>query len=109
DVEFRTRALRRPRQGSHVLERMEAAAVCDIFLREQQFDLLEAFAETCLRFVGRDAEAPKLVWQKGAGKSNVEAPARNTVQHRDFASELERMIEPRQPRAGDEAHPLRAL
>src|SRR5262249_19147230 len=52
DVEFGTRALRRSRQRGHVLEGMEAAAVTDILLRQEEFDLFEAFAETCLRFVG---------------------------------------------------------
>src|SRR5215467_1999578 len=52
DVEFGARALRRPRQRGHALERMEAAAVSGILLREQQLDLFEAFAEARMRFIG---------------------------------------------------------
>ncbi len=81
----------------------------DILLRQQQLDLLEAFAEACLRFIGRNAEAPEFMRQERARKPDIEAPARNAVEHRDLARELERMIEHRQHRAGDEAHRLRAL
>src|SRR5262245_56947742 len=88
---------------------MEAAAVCGIFLRQQQFDLFEAFAEARLRFVGRDAEAPEFVRQKRARKSGIESPARNAVEHRDFAGELERVIEHRKHRAGHEAYRFRPL
>src|SRR5262249_5834088 len=108
DVEFGARALRRSRQRGHVVERMEAAAVTDILLRQQQFDLFEAFAETRLRFIGRDAEAAEFVRQKRARKSDVEPSARNAVEHRNFAGELERVVEPGQPRAGDEPHRLGA-
>ena len=88
---------------------MEAAAVRGIFLGQQQLDLLQTLAETRLRFVDRDAEAPEFVWQKRAGKSHIKPPARNAVQHCNFAREFERMIEDRQHRASDEAHRLRAL
>ena len=88
---------------------MEAPVVRGIFLCQQQLDLLEAFTETRLRFIGRDAEAPEFVRQKGAGKSDVEPPAGNAVEHSDFARELERVVEHRQHRAGDEAQRLRAL
>jgi hypothetical protein len=82
---------------------MEAAAMAGILLREQELDLLQALAEACLRFVGRDAEAAELVRQEGARKADVEPPAGNAVEHRDLAGELEGMIEHRQHRAGDEA------
>src|SRR5262249_39881881 len=72
-------------------------------------DLLEPFTEARLRFIRRDAEAPEFVRQKGAGKSNVDPPAGNAVEHSDFARELERVVEHRQHRAGDEAQRLRAL
>ena len=78
----------------------------DILLRQQQLDLLEAFAEARLRFIGRDAEAPEFVRQERARKPDIEPPAGNAVEHRDLARELERMIEHRQHRAGDEAHRL---
>jgi hypothetical protein len=61
DVEFGARTLRRSRQRGHVLEGMEAAAVIGILLREQEFDLLEAFAEARLRFIGRNAKAAEFV------------------------------------------------
>jgi hypothetical protein len=109
DIEFWARSLRRPRQRGHLLEGMEAPVVRGIFLCQQQLDLLEAFTETRLRFIRRDAEAPEFVRQKGAGKSDVEPPAGNAVEHSDFARELERVVEHRQHRAGDEAHRLRAL
>ena len=80
-----------------------------ILLREQELDLLEAFAEARLRFIGRDAEAPELVRQERAREADIEPPAGNAVEHGDLARELERMVEHRQHRPGDEAHRLRAL
>ncbi|HEY6992207.1 MAG TPA: hypothetical protein VH397_00715 [Xanthobacteraceae bacterium] len=80
-----------------------------VLLREQEFDLLQAFAETRLRLVRRDAEAAELVRQEGARKADVEPPARDAVEHRDLARELEGMIEHRQHRAGDETQRRRAL
>ena len=88
---------------------MELAAMGGILLRQQELDLLEAFAEARLQFIGRDAEAPELVQQERAREPDVEPAARNAVEHRDLAGELERMIEHRQHRAGDEAHRLGAL
>src|SRR5215470_18327944 len=109
DVEFGARALRRSRQRGHALEGMEVAAVSGVLLRQQEFDLFEALAEARLRFIGRDAEAAEFVRKKRARKSDVEPPARNAVEHRDFAGELERVVEYGQHRAGDEAHRPRAL
>ena len=80
-----------------------------VLLREQKLDLLEAFAEARLQFIGRNAEAAELVRQERAREPDVEPAARNAVEHRDLARELERMVEHRQHRAGDEPHRLRAL
>ena len=109
DVEFRPRLLGRPRQRGHVLEGVELAAVGGVLLRQQQIDLLEALAKARLRFIGRDAEAAELVRQERARKADVEPSAGDRVEHGDLARELERMIEHRQHRAGDQAHRLRAL
>ncbi len=109
DVELGARCLRRTRQRGHAVEGMEGAAVARILLREQEVDLLKAFAKTRLRFIGRDAEAPKLVRQEGAREAYVEPAARQPVEHGDLAGELERMVEHRQHRAGHHPHPLRAL
>src|SRR5262249_8622906 len=98
----------RSRQRGHALEGMEVAAVSGVLLRQQEFDLFEAFAEACLRFIGRDAEAAEFVGKKRARKSDVEPPARNAVEHRDFAGELEWVVEWGQPRAGAAAHGPRA-
>jgi hypothetical protein len=49
------------------------------------------------------------VRQERARKADVEASARDAVEHRDFAGKLERMVEHRQHGAGDEAHGARAL
>ena len=88
---------------------MEVAAMGGILLREQELDLLEAFAEARLRFIGRDAEAPELVRQERAREPDIDPAAGNAVEHGDLARELERMVEHRQHRPGDEAHRLRAL
>ncbi len=81
---------------------MEAAAVGDVLLREQLIDLLEAFAKARERFVGRDAEAAEFVRQKRAREADVEPAAADAVEHRDFAGELERVVENRQHGTGDE-------
>ena len=88
---------------------MKIAAMGGILLRQQELDLFEAFAEARLRLIGRNAETPELVQQERAREPDVEPPARNAVEHRDLARELERMIEHRQHRPGDEAHRLRTL
>src|SRR5204863_3420478 len=75
----------------------------------QQFDLLQAFPEARQRFIRRDAESPEFVREKRARKSDIEASTRDPVQHGDFTSELERMIEHRQHRAGNQPHVLGAL
>ena len=108
-VEFRPRFLRRPRQRGDAFDHVETAAVGDIFLRQQQLDLLQAFAEARLRFVGRDAEPAEFVRQERAREADVEAAAGNPVEHADLARELQRMIEHRQHRPGDEPHAARAL
>ena len=81
----------------------------DVLLRQQQLDLLQALAEARLRFVGRNAEAAEFVRQERARKADVEPSAGNAVEHADLAGELERMVEHRQHRAGDEPHGLGAL
>ena len=88
---------------------MELTVVAGVLLREQELDLLETFAKARLRFIGRNSEAAELVRQERARKTDVEPSARDAVEHRDFARELERVIEHRQHRPGDEAHRLRAL
>ena len=88
---------------------MKLAAMGGILLRQQKLDLFEAFAEARLRLIGRNAETPEFVQQERAREPDVEPTARNAVEHRDLARELERMIEHRQHRPGDEAHRLRAL
>src|SRR5580658_92978 len=81
DIKFRPRLLRRPWQRGDVLERMEPAAVGDVFLRQQELDLLQALAKTGDGFVRRNAKAPEFVRQEGAGKTDVEAAAGNSVEH----------------------------
>ena len=88
---------------------MELAVVGGLLLRQQQLDLLEALAEARLRFIGRNAEAAELVQQERAREADVEPAAGNAVEHRDLAGELERMVEHRQHRAGDQPHGLGAL
>ena len=80
-----------------------------VLLRQQQLDLLQPLAETCLRFIGRDAETAEFVRQECARESDIEPSARNAVEHGDLARELERVIEHRQHRAGDQTDRLRAL
>jgi hypothetical protein len=87
---------------------MKLAAVRDVLLRQQQFDLFETFAEAGDGRVGRNVEAPELVRQEGAREADVEAAAGNGVQHGDFAGELDRVVEGRHDRAGDESHGLGA-
>src|SRR5580704_4075411 len=77
DVKFRPRLLRRSRQRGDVFEVMKLAAVRDVFLRQQQFDLLETFAEAGDGRVWRYVEAPEFVRQEGAREADVEAAARN--------------------------------
>ena len=83
-------------------------AVRDVFLRQQQLDLLETFAEAGDGRVGRNVEAPEFVRQEGAREADVEAAARNGVEHGDLAGELDRVVEGRHDRAGDEPHVLGA-
>ena len=82
--------------------------MADVLLRQQQFHLLQPLAETGHGFVGRNAEAPEFVGQKGAGEADVEAPAGDGVEHRDLAGKLERVIEGRHHRAGDQPNGLGA-
>src|SRR5579859_6318995 len=88
---------------------MKAAAMSDAFLAQQQIDLLDPLAEPGHRLVGRAGETAELVRQEGAGEADIEAPARDRVEHRDLTRQLQRVIERRQHRAGDEPRPLSAL
>ena len=47
--------------------------------------------------------------QKCTGKPDIEPPATDRVEHADLAGELERMVEDRQNRPGDQTSPARAL
>ena len=67
---------------------MKLAAVRDVLLRQQELDLLQAFAEAGDGFVGRNVEAPEFVRQEGAGKADVEAAAGNGVEHGDLAGKF---------------------
>ena len=50
-----------------------------------------------------DAEAGEFVRQEGARKADLHAPAGDRIRHSDLPGELERMVENRQHRPGDEA------
>ena len=109
DIERRPRQLCRPRQRGGVLDRMEAAAVADILLSQQQLDLLHSFPKSRHRLVGRDAKAAEFVRQERAREADIEAPAADRIEHRDFAGQLHRIVERRQYRAGDQPRLPRPL
>jgi hypothetical protein len=81
---------------------VEAALRRDLVLLEQTADLLESFVEARAALVHRDAEAGKLVGQEGACEANLQAAPGDRVHHPDLARELERIVEHRQHRTGDE-------
>ena len=81
---------------------MEAALRGDVFLLQQAADLLEPFVEAGAALVHRDAEARELVRQERAREADLEAAAGDRVHHPDLAGELERIVEHRQHRAGDQ-------
>ena len=66
------------------------------------------FVEARAALVDATAEARELVRQERAREADIEPAAGDGVEHADLARELERMIEDRQHRAGDESGALRA-
>ena len=59
--------------------------------------------------IWRPAKAAKLVRQKSAGKTDIETPAADRVQHADLTGELERMVKDRQYGTRHQARAPRAL
>src|SRR6185437_2427486 len=83
--------------------------MADVLLRQQQLDLLQAFAKPRHRFVRRNAEAAEFMRQESACEADIETAARDGIEHSDLAGKLERIVERRHHRAGDEPHLLGAL
>ena len=81
---------------------MEAALRGDVLLLQQAADLFEALVKAAAALVHRDAEAGELVRQEGAGETDLDAAVGDRVDHADLAGELQRIVEHRQHRAGDE-------
>src|SRR5262249_7545887 len=88
---------------------MEFPLMAGTLVRQQELDLLEPLTEALVRLIGRNAKPAKLRQQEGARKSDIQPSAGNGIEHRDLAGELERMIEYREHRTGNEAHAARAL
>src|SRR5437764_2546601 len=80
-----------------------------VFVAQQQIDLIDAFPKPRHRLVRRTAEPAELVRQKGTREADIQPPAADRVEHRDLTGELQRVIERRQHRAGDEACMARPL
>ena len=76
----------------------------DFFLLEQAAHLLESLLETRPALVHRNAEAGKLVRQESAGKAHLQPAGGNRIDHPDLARKLQRVVEHRQHRAGDQTH-----
>ncbi len=107
--ERRARSLRRARQRGDVLEAVEAPFDRDVLLFEQATHLLDAFVEARAALVDTASEPRELVRQERAREPDFESSARDRVEHADLAGELERMVEHRQHRAGDQARASRPL
>ena len=105
----RARLLGRARQRSHVLEAVKAPLAGDVFLFEQEADLRRPLVEAGDAFIQADAELLELVRQEGARHAEIEPAAGDRVQHARLAGDLERVVEHRQHRAGDDARVLRPL
>ena len=88
---------------------MELAAVRGAFLRQQQIDLIQAFVKAGAQLVRRYPEAAKLMRQERARETDLDAPARDCVEHGDLAGKLERVVEHGQYGTGHKAHRLGAL
>ena len=82
---------------------MKTALGADVFLAQQQAHLRDALLEARPALVHRHAKAGELVRQERAREADLEAPARDRIEHADLARELERIVEHRQHRPGDEA------
>ena len=80
-----------------------------VLRRQQQGDLLDPFAKAGDRFVRRNLEAAEFMRQESAGKADVETALRDGVEHRNLAGKLQRIIERRHHRAGDQPHLFGAL
>ena len=102
DPERRPRLLGRARQRRHLFEAVEAALRGDVLLLQQAANLLQALVEAGAALVHRDAEAGELVRQEGARETDLHAAVGDRVDHADLAGELQRIVEHRQHRAGDE-------
>src|SRR4029077_7498696 len=107
DPERRPRLLRRTRQRCGVFEAVEAPLRRDFFRLEQAAPLLESLLETRSALVHRNAEAGKLVRQESTGKPHLQPAGGNRINHPDLARKLQRVVEHRQHRAGDQTHGAR--
>ena len=107
DPEWRPRLLGGPRQRRCAFETVESAAGRDLFLLEQAPHLLQSLLEPGAALVHGDAETGELMRQEGARESHLKPAAGNGVHHTDLACELQRIVEHRQHRTGDETHRAR--
>ena len=83
---------------------MEPPLERDVFLTEQPVDDRDALVESVTTLVEAHAEPLELVRQEGACESDLESTARDRVEHADLTRELQRVVEDREHRAGDEPH-----
>ena len=76
---------------------------------EQTAHLRHAFVEARAALVEAAAAAAELMRQEGAREARLDPTVRDGVEHGDLGRHLERMVEDRQKRAGDETRSCRAL
>ena len=88
---------------------MEFALGGDVLLLQQPAHLFHALGEALAALIDADAEAGEFMRQEGARETRLHAALRDRIQHGDLAGELERVVEYRQHRAGDQARRLGAL
>jgi hypothetical protein len=81
---------------------VEAALCRDVLLLQQAANLLDALVEAGTALIHRDTEAGELVGQECAREPDLHAAVGDRIDHADLTGKLQRIVEHRQHRAGDE-------
>ncbi len=81
----------------------------DVFLFQQEDKLLHPFIEPGDRLVKPDLEMAEFLRHERAGDADFQPAVRQPVQHADLSRQLQRIIEHRQHRAGDDPRLLADL
>src|SRR6266542_3513741 len=86
-------------------ELVEGPVEAELLLGPQAPDRLDALLEAWPALPHRRLERLELVGQEGAGEADVQAAVREVVEHGELARQLDRVVERRDDRPGDQPHP----